>query len=182
MIGALPRAEDLAGIVIPSNNEAVRLLSLYADTLLDAEVSDATVLAQAGRCLLDLAALAFGTTRDRADVARLNGLRAARLAEVLRHIRLDFADPTLCPADIARRVGISTRTVHSLLHETGVSFSERVLELRLRKAFSLLCGSGISVHTISEAAYAAGFSDLSYFNRQFRGFFGLTPTAARRRH
>ncbi len=32
---------------------------------------------------------------------------------------------------------------------------------------------------VAEIAFAAGFSDISHFNRSFRRRFGLTPTAAR---
>jgi AraC-like DNA-binding protein len=44
-------------------------------------------------------------------------------------------------------------------------------------------GSSASIPTfqsISAIAFAAGFSDLSHFNRAFRQHFGETPTEARR--
>ena len=31
-------------------------------------------------------------------------------------------------------------------------------------------------HTIAEVAYAAGFNDISYFNRSFRELFDCAPT------
>jgi AraC-like DNA-binding protein len=168
--------------VIPQGNEALRLLAYYADGLLDDESwADPAVLAQVGQNLLDLAVLAIGTDRDSEEAARLGGLRAARLAAVLRRIRADYADPEISPATVAARIGISTRYLHALLQETGSSFAERVLELRLAKAFGLLCGKCGAVRKVSDAAYAAGFSDLSHFNRVFRGKYGLTPTAARGR-
>jgi AraC-like DNA-binding protein len=34
--------------------------------------------------------------------------------------------------------------------------------------------------TISDIAFAAGFGDLSHFNRAFRQHFGKTPTDVRR--
>jgi AraC-like DNA-binding protein len=177
---ALPHAEDLVGTVIPAGNEALRLLAYHADGLLDDdELRDPVVLSQAGQNLLDLTVLAFGTDRDNAEVARCRGLRAARLAAVLRCIRLDYADPQLSPEQVARRVGISTRYLHELLHETDASFAERVQELRLAKAFALLANPHPGADKISDAAYAAGFNDLSYFNRSFRRKYGLTPTAAR---
>jgi AraC-like DNA-binding protein len=177
---ALPNTEDLVGAVIPSANEALRLLAYHADGLLDDyELRDPVVLAQAGQHLLDLTVLAFGTDRDNTEVARCRGLRAARLAAVLRRIRLDYTDPQLSPQRVARRVGISTRYLHGLLHETDASFAERVQELRLAKAFALLSDPRPGARKISDAAYAAGFNDLSYFNRSFRRKYGLTPTAAR---
>jgi len=180
MLSALPNSEDLVGKVIPVGNEALRLLAHYADGLLDdPDLSDPVVLAQAGQSLMDLAVLAFGTDRDNTEVARQRGLRAARLAAVLCRIRLDYADPQLSPEAVARRVGISSHYLHDLLRETGFSFTERVLELRLARALVLLDGSCGMARKVSDAAFTAGFNDLSYFYRCFRRRYGLTPTAAR---
>jgi AraC-like DNA-binding protein len=182
MLRALPNCEDLVGAVIPSGNPALRVLGCYADGLLDdQEPSDPVVLAHAGQSLLDLAVLAFGADRDRTEIARQRGLRAARLSAVLRRIRLDYADPEISPEVVAGRVGISTRYLHGLLQDTEASFSERVRDLRLAKAFTLLCAGRGAPCSVSDAAYEAGFSDLSYFNRSFRRKYGLTPTAARGR-
>ena len=74
------------------------------------------------------------TTRPPPKPARRGRVRAARLAEALRRIRSDFADPEISPETIAARLGISTRYLHALLHESGASFAERVQELRLAKA------------------------------------------------
>ena len=114
-------------------------------------------------------------------MAKSRGLRAARLDAVLRLIRAEYADPEISPTRIAARLRISTRYLHKLLHETGSSFSERVQELRLEKAFALLSGKTRATRKVHEAAYDAGFSDLSHFNRVFRRRYGLTPTAARGR-
>jgi len=64
-----------------------------------------------------------------------------------------------------------------LLYEAGASFTQRLLELRLRKAAELLARAG--GRRISDIAFACGFNDLAYFNRCFRRRFGLTPAAAR---
>lgn len=179
---ALPHAEDIAATVLPGDNEALRLLGHYADRLLDDEaLSDPAVLAHAGETLVDLVALAFGTDRDRGEIARQRGLRAARLAAVLQRIRLDHADPDLTPDAVAGKLGISTRYLHDLLHETGASFAERVQEQRLAHALSLLCGAAGARRKISDAAYAAGFGDVSHFNRLFRRLYGMSPSAARGR-
>ena len=130
---------------------------------------------------MDLVVLALGGNRDGAELASSRGLRAARLDAALRLIRTDYSDPEISPTAIAGRLGISTRYLHKLLHESGVSFAERVQELRLEKAMELLSGEAGASRKIHEAAYSAGFGDLSYFNRIFRRRYGLTPTAARGR-
>jgi AraC-like DNA-binding protein len=61
--------------------------------------------------------------------------------------------------------------------EHGVSFSEYVLRLRVQQAAALLTESRYSV---SEAAFAVGFNDLSYFARVFRRFVGMPASLYRR--
>ena len=180
LLAALPHAEDLGGSVI-EDGQALRLLAAYADCLIDDRgLGEAAVLSQAGQGLLDLAVLALGADRDQAEAARLGGVRAAHLAAILRHIRRDFANPELSPELVAQGAGISTRYLHALLQETGASFSERVTDLRLAKALALLT-HGKPKGKISDAAYTAGFNDLSQFNRRFRQRYGMTPRAARGR-
>jgi hypothetical protein len=107
---AMPNAEDITGSVIPAGNEALRLLVYYADGLFgDETLSHPAVLAQAGQNLMDLMVLAYGADRDNTEIARLRGLRAARLDAVLRRIRAGYDDPAISPATVAARVGISTR-------------------------------------------------------------------------
>jgi AraC-like DNA-binding protein len=69
-----------------------------------------------------------------------------------------------------------------MLFETdGVTFSEHVLRQRLARAHRMLSDPGFGSLTISAIALAAGFGDLSYFNRTFRRRFGATPSELRRR-
>ncbi|WP_244661789.1 helix-turn-helix transcriptional regulator [Mesorhizobium huakuii] len=66
-----------------------------------------------------------------------------------------------------------------MLQETGISFSERVLELRLQSAHRMLSQRNSVEMRVGEIAMTSGFSDVSYFNRCFRRRFGYTPTGAR---
>jgi AraC-like DNA-binding protein len=176
----VPHAEDCSGLAVPADNEALRLLIQYADTILSGtELSHPMLAERVEQHLIDLAALALGTNRDNAEAARHGGLRAARLESVLRLIRSNYSDPDISPASVAGRVGISVRYLHHLLHETGSSFAERVQDLRLGRACALLTGDPRGAAKVSDAAYAAGFNDLSHFNKMFRRKYGLTPTAAR---
>lgn len=126
----------------------------------------------------DLVALMLGAQRDEAEVARLGGLRAARLRAVLAEIDRHFAEPDFSGAAAGAGIGISERTVQDLLQETGVGFSSRVLELRLQRALTLLA-SADEPRRVSQIAYACGFNSVAHFNRCFRRRFGETPTQAR---
>ena len=167
---------------IDAANEALRLLIGYLRVLLDGQLLTNKDLARAfATHVLDLAALAIGACGEGREIAGSRGLRAARLDSVLRLIRAEYSDPEISSELVAARLRISTRYLHKLLQETGTSFAERVQELRLERAFSLLSGETRAARKVHVAAYDAGFSDLSHFNRLFRRKYGLTPTAARGR-
>ena len=70
-------------------------------------------------------------------------------------------------------MGISQRYLQRLLQETGKSFTERVNELRLERAFALLAADGD--RRVSDIAFEVGFSDLAHFYRLFKSRFGDTP-------
>jgi AraC-like DNA-binding protein len=60
-----------------------------------------------------------------------------------------------------------------------MSFTARVNELRLQKAFALLTHVQHGKRRISDIAMEVGFSDVSHFNRRFRVRFGDTPSGVR---
>ena len=109
----------------------------------------------------------------------MRGLRAARLQAILQTMRDNFADPGISAQHIAQRLRLSARYVHDLLQETGSSFAEHILELRLQRAHRMLRDRRNDRMRVSEIALLSGFSDVSYFNRCFRRRFGSTPNAAR---
>lgn len=59
----------------------------------------------------------------------------------------------------------------------GTSVPEYVLKLRIDLAMEFLADGGMSV---TEIAYAAGFSSHSYFDRLFKRCKGLSPLEYRR--
>jgi AraC-like DNA-binding protein len=137
--------------------------------------SDPALAGHIHTTLKDLFALTVGAGRDAAHVARMRGLRAARLREILAAIRANFANPAFSPRHLAQRLALSPRYVQALLHETGVSFTERVLELRLQKARAMLMSHQNGRLRVSEIAYTCGFGEISYFNQAFRRRFGASP-------
>jgi AraC-like DNA-binding protein len=160
---------------------ALRHLSRYLDMVLapDNGCDDPAVAALVETTLLDLVALALGARDDAADVARQRGLRAARLQEIVTTIKARFADPAFSSEDVARAVGLSPRYVNELLQETDASLAERVLELRLQKARTMLRRPQYDRLKVGDIALACGFGNISYFNRCFRRRFGATPTQYR---
>jgi AraC-like DNA-binding protein len=137
------------------------------------------VLARAAcRHLADLAAHLLEPA-DHACAAPFGGPTAARLRAVFDHIAVHLGDPDLSAARVGQRLGLSPRRVQQMLEAVGLSFSTHVRRMRLDEAHRLLSDPGHDHMRIADVAYAAGFRDLSYFNREFRRQFGQKPTAVR---
>ena len=92
------------------------------------------------------------------------------------------ADIDLGIASIARMHGLSSRYIQILFEEEGTTFSEYLGLQRLALAHRLLVDTGNDRRKISDVALAAGFGNVSYFNRAFRRLFGATPSEIRSRN
>ena len=158
-----------------------RLLQSYMKEIWSEDLSDAGASRLFASHLTDLAAFALrGNTGDTEDLERSRGVRAARCVAILREIEFHIADPQLTPATIARSLGITPRYVHRVLEETNRTFSHHVLQRRLVRAAALLRDPQWLAHKVASIANEAGFKDMSYFNRSFRRYFGVTPSDMRK--
>ena len=81
-------------------------------------------------------------------------------------------------ASVARRLGVSERTLRRKLHSLGTSHREKRDRARYAVAEQLLARSNV---TLAEIASRVGFSEVSAFSRAFRRWTGTTPGAFRRR-
>jgi AraC-like DNA-binding protein len=79
-------------------------------------------------------------------------------------------------SQIARRLGMSERTLHRRLAEHGESFQAVVTSARRDAAEALLRSDD---HSLADVAFLTGFSDQSAFTRAFKRWTGQTPAAFR---
>ncbi|MEP7211169.1 MAG: AraC family transcriptional regulator [Alphaproteobacteria bacterium] len=174
------RIRDRHGLEIDPGHEALQLMRGYLG-LIDAGrfPSHPDIATHMAATIVDLVGLATGAKGDEADLAGLRGLRAARLEAVLAHIRGNYVDPALSAQSVGRSLGLSARYIQDLLATTGSGLSDRVLEMRLQHARTLLGSRQYMAMRVAEIAFASGFGDISYFNRRFRMRFGCSPGAAR---
>jgi AraC-like DNA-binding protein len=186
---ALPRASlgpllgdiDAAMVrTIPKDNAAFRLLMTYV-TAMGREPGPASEDLQrlAAEHVHDLVALALGATRDAAEVARSRGVRTARLHAAKTFVMRHLGRYGLSAVTVAAHLGVTPRYVHMLFEASGLSFSEFVVAERLARAHRMLSALRHAGERISTIAYAAGFADLSHFNRAFRRRYGCTPSDVR---
>jgi AraC-like DNA-binding protein len=172
--------EDAAMRLIPHGNEALRLLMTYLATVRD----DLVLATPELRRLIathvhDLLAMTIGATRDGAALAEHRGVRAARLAAIKRDVMEHLVRRDLTLVAVAARQRVTPRYVQMLFESEGTTFSEFVLGQRLARAHRMLADPRHAGSTIITVAFAAGFGDISYFNRAFRSRYGATPSDVR---
>jgi AraC-like DNA-binding protein len=177
----VPGIEDRVAMPLDIESAAVRHLIRYLAIVsdLDGIENDSVLLRHVDTTLIDLVAIALGAGGEALDLAGMRGLRAARAREIIAMIAACFADPAFSAQEVCRKLGLSPRYMQELLQQTGMTFSERVLEARLQKARAMLLDRRNDRMKISDIALASGFGDVSYFNQRFRARFGCSPTQHR---
>ena len=165
---------------IRKHTSLAQLLGSYLQAYLALPVTtDAAIGETVGRHVVELVALALGASSEAKHAIQSSGLRAARRQVILDEINKSFLVPGLSSESVAASVGISERYLRALLDDIGTTFSDVVLEHRLERAHDLLTNPRRRSELITDIAYEAGFSDLSYFNRAFRRRYGATPRDVR---
>jgi AraC family transcriptional regulator len=159
---------------LPASRETLAIISEMAARAERREplASEAAV----ARIVENAAALQVGgTTAPVAPSAR----DARRVTAALRHIE-DHADETITLEELAVLAGMSKYHFLRVFHRvTGMPPYQFLLHCRMRRAATRL---RTSAEPVASIAFAAGFGDLSTFNRRFRETFGVSPKAFRTRH
>jgi AraC-like DNA-binding protein len=128
---------------------------------------------------LRIAGAVCGALNESKTRAPTPGVRdERRISAVLRHIEAQVDEP-LSIAELAHAAAMSPyhflRTFRALVGMTPHQF---ILHARMKRAAVSLRRTH---ENISAIAFAAGFGDLSTFNRRFHRIFGLSPSAYRAR-
>jgi AraC family transcriptional regulator, positive regulator of tynA and feaB len=153
------------------------------------------------RTLAGYAELCLGSTRASAAAA-LTGAHVVDLiahapdilaearcdqmnAPVLLSMMHDYIDrhsdnPELGATMLAQEFRCSQRYVHRLFATTGRSVGEHVNDRRILACMRNLLDRNCRQKTIAEIAFAAGFRDISHFNRLFKRCNGAAPREFRR--
>ncbi len=111
---------------------------------------------------------------------RLNEGRSSAstaIHQALVHIQHHFRE-AMTLERIARQVSMSPNYFSQCFHkETGTTFQQHLLSVRLQFAKSLLISSEM---TVTEVCLASGFHTLNHFERAFKKRYGCTPRMVRR--
>jgi AraC-like DNA-binding protein len=133
-----------------------------------------------GRHALDLLATSLEATSE-AGAAVFSRGSAALLMRINAYLRDNLADPALVPARVAAAHGISVRHVHRLFRESGDSVAAAIRRGRLDRCRADLEDPRQRARSITEIALRWGFNDSAHFSRAFKGRFGASPRAVRKR-
>lgn len=108
------------------------------------------------------------------DILATNGADQQFLEQCVTCIEQNIDNPDFDVNMFAQALNIGrTKLFLKLKGITGQTPNDFILNVRLKKAQMLLIQS--DTKTISEIAYEVGFNSPSYFIKQFRELFGITP-------
>ncbi len=155
--------------------DCIRFLSLLEDELKRDDIYNGK--------LLRLMMVGLFTCLDRTRSSSLIVQQSTMISDnrfgmLMKYIGENYAVCTL--GDLARRYGyhpdyLSTR--FKII--TGMTFSEKLLEIRLTEAANLLRSSELRIEDI---ALSVGFQDKSWFIKKFREKFEMNPSVYRRNY
>lgn len=116
-----------------------------------------------------------------------NGLRfASERPSVLReriklHVQQKLDDPDLGIESIARALNCSKRALHKSFEREGHSLRDYIWDRRLQRALGELESERREQGSITDIAFASGFSSAAHFSRMFRARYGSSPRDWRRK-
>jgi AraC-like DNA-binding protein len=112
------------------------------------------------------------------------GGRPRSRTELLLHARAfieaNLGDPTLRPDAVARACFISTRYLHLLFHDDGLSVCDWIRTARLDRCRRDLLDPAFADKTIFAIAGRWGLPSAPQFSRMFRATYGCSPREFRR--
>lgn len=113
------------------------------------------------------------TQEEKVTSIELQGNDNALMERIMKVVNANLNNPEFSVEMLAQEVGLSRTHLHRKMKEmTGLSTSDFIRNLRLRQAADLL-KSGQS--TVTQIAYAVGFSNQAHFSSAFKKVYGMTP-------
>ena len=110
---------------------------------------------------------------DKVQDVKVHSSDEILMERIMVVINKNLADPALSVEMVANSIGISRVHLHRKLKElTNLSTRDFIRNIRMHQAAKLLKEKRLS---ISDVAYAVGYSNLSHFSNTFKELFGETP-------
>lgn len=168
----LPRGTGFAGTVIDSRVGIGAVLYSHVDSLArQLDVFTENDHAAVRRATLELLTAAVSHRVE----APQRGLAVRYLKQLQDYILVNLQDDKLTPTSIAAANNMSPRYVHMLFAQIGVSVSSWIRTQRLERCREDLRNRTYRDSSVSDIAYAWGFTDPSHFTRVFKQQYGVSP-------
>lgn len=106
--------------------------------------------------------------------------RRALLARIKAHVAAQLDDPQLTVPGLAAALGLSTSYLHQLFRTEGSTLERWIWAQRLAACERALGDPRAAQQTLTQIAYANGFSDAAHFSRSFQQRYGATPREYRK--
>jgi AraC-like DNA-binding protein len=167
----LDRPDEFLALKIDHSNPLSPILSeLLARALnIDLSLQSPWIAKRLSNAIVDLVASICDLERDTLPEARVSG----PLDRVLRFARANLDDPELRPEALAAAGAMSVRSLNRLFGTLGATPMRWVWSERLEASrVALVQGE---VRSVTDAAFAHGFSDLGHYSRSFKRTFGMSP-------
>lgn len=127
--------------------------------------------------LLDLVVTAL--CGERPELEATSSRSNARRIRMRFYIEEHLCDPGLGPRQVAAAIGVTPRYAHQLFQDNDESLGEYIQRRRLEETARRLRDPAWCARSITDIAFACGFSDSTVFGRCFKRRFGATPRAYR---
>ena len=168
----LDRPADFLALKIDRSNPLSPILGDLLTRCLDIDLSRDVgpwIAKRLSSAIVDLLASICDLERDALPETQVS----APLERVMRFARANLDDPDLGPEALAAAGPMSVRSLNRLFGAIGATPMRWVWSERLEASrVALLQGEARSV---TDAAFAHGFSDLGHFSRSFKRTFGISP-------
>ena len=174
----IPNVQRIIGLPMrPVTSTSRMLVSLLQQLSRELENDRTRTITPAfSQCLTGFVATAYSEVEEPAESSALE----ARKLRIKHYIEERLHDPSLRPAAIARRFGISARYLRLLFEPDKEPLSAYLLRRRLERCARLLRDPAWQGRTLTDIALRNGFNNLTYFGCAFRKRFGMTPRDFRR--
>jgi len=116
----------------------------------------------------------------RGDDSDESGTLRILRARVKAYIESNLSRSDLAIEEIAHRMGCSRRYIFRAFQAADTTPSQYIWDLRLERTREHLTTGSFRGGSISEIAFACGFSSTAHFSRAFRKRYGMSPSEARR--
>jgi AraC-like DNA-binding protein len=168
----LDNPRDLVASTIECGHPLSSILAELISKSLNIDLSDDVGSLAAKRlssAIVDLLVSIYDLRRESAPA----GAQSRSLEKVMRYVRANLDSDDLTPATLAAAGAISVRTLNRLFGGLGTTPMRWVWSQRLEASRTSLAHGQVT--SVTEAAFAHGFSELAHFSRSFKRAFGVSP-------